>query len=349
VQPHDKYMQRCIELASLGMGSVSPNPMVGAVIVCDGRIIGEGYHQKYGAPHAEVNAVNAVLSEYPDAHDRLKRSTIYVSLEPCVHFGKTPPCTDLIIREEIPHVVVGCRDPFSQVNGKGIEKLREAGIKITLGIMEKECLEINRRFFTRVQEQRPYIILKWAQTTDHYFAPLAGQRWITSDEARKLVHKWRSEEDAVLVGKRTALQDNPQLNIREWTGRDPVRVVVDRNLDLPDTLNIFDQTQSTIVFNARKTKTEGMIKYLEVENFDHYLPQMMAYQLYIMDIQSMIVEGGAKTLELFIRAGLWDEARIFTGPQRWGEGIPAPVLETKPSRFLEVGEDRLEIHYNNNK
>lgn len=341
-------MQRCIELALLGMGSVSPNPLVGAVIVCEGRIIGEGYHQRYGAAHAEVNAVNDALRKHPDAPELLKRSTIYVSLEPCVHFGKTPPCTDLIIREGIPEVVVGCRDPFAQVNGKGIDKLREAGVRVTTGILEKECLAVNRRFFTRVQQQRPYIILKWAQTSDHYFAPLNGSKWITSDIARKLVHKWRSEEDAVLVGKRTALTDDPQLNVREWKGRNPVRVVIDRNLDLPPELRVFDGSQPTIVFNSVKTETRDHIKYLELEDFDRYLPQLIAYQLYLMDIQSLIVEGGARTLELFIRAGLWDEARVLTGSPVWGEGIPAPALAINPAESVPVGPDRLEIFYNRN-
>ncbi len=339
-------MQRCIELARLGMGSVSPNPLVGSVIVCDGKIIGEGYHRRYGEAHAEVNAVNDVLRQHPDAHQLLKRSAMYVSLEPCVHFGKTPPCADLIIRQGIPHVVVGCRDPFAQVDGKGIEKLREAGIRVTTGILEEECLAVNRRFFTRVQKQRPYIILKWAQTSDHYFAPETGQRWITSDAARKLVHKWRSEEDAVLVGKRTALTDNPRLNVRDWQGRNPVRMVIDRNLELPHDLNLFDQTQPTIVFNAVKTGAEGNVKYLELEDFDHYLPQLIAYQLYIMDVQSIIVEGGAQTLSLFLRAGLWDEARVFTGPASWGEGIPAPAPGILPERTMYLADDRLDIYFN---
>ncbi|HEY0895140.1 MAG TPA: bifunctional diaminohydroxyphosphoribosylaminopyrimidine deaminase/5-amino-6-(5-phosphoribosylamino)uracil reductase RibD [Sphingobacteriaceae bacterium] len=346
MQAHDKYMHRCIELARLGLGSVSPNPLVGSVIVCDGMIIGEGYHQRYGEAHAEVNAVKDVLRQHPDARELLKRSTMYVSLEPCVHFGKTPPCADLIIRQEIPHVVVGCRDPFAQVNGKGIEKLREAGIRVTTGILEQECLAVNRRFFTRVQKQRPYIILKWAQTSDHYFAPAAGQRWITSDPARKLVHKWRSEEDAVLVGKNTVLTDNPRLNVRDWQGRNPVRIVIDRNLELPHDLNVFDHSQPTIVFNALKTAMDGNIKFLELEDFDHYLPQLIAYQLYIMDVQSIIVEGGAQTLGLFIRAGLWDEARVFTGPVSWGEGIPAPALGIMPEKTISVADDRLEIYYN---
>ncbi|HEY0900299.1 MAG TPA: bifunctional diaminohydroxyphosphoribosylaminopyrimidine deaminase/5-amino-6-(5-phosphoribosylamino)uracil reductase RibD [Sphingobacteriaceae bacterium] len=340
-------MQRCIELAQRGMGSVSPNPMVGAVIVCDGMIVGEGYHQKYGTAHAEVNAINSVLNQFPDAHELFRRSTIYVSLEPCAHFGKTPPCADLIIRMEIPHVVIGCRDPFSQVNGKGIEKLQNAGIRVTVGILENECLELNKRFFTRVQKQRPYIILKWAQTQDHFFAPaIAGQKWITSTESKKLVHKWRSEENAVLSGKNTALIDDPQLNVREWEGRNPIRIIIDRKLELPPNLHVFDQSQTTIVFNEIKTATEGKIKFLEVEDFDHYLVQLIAYQLYIMDVQSVIVEGGTKILSLFLQAGLWDEARVFTGPQTWGEGLQSPVISGSPAEEIEIGPDRLAIFYN---
>lgn len=349
MQSHDKYIQRCLELARLGIGSVSPNPMVGSVVVCDGIILGEGHHQKYGGAHAEVNAINAVLNSFPNAHDLLKKSTIYVSLEPCAHFGKTPPCADLIIREEIPHVVVGCRDPFDQVNGKGIERLRNAGVKVTTGVMERECLELNKRFFTRVQKQRPYIILKWAQTADQYFAPADGtQKWLTSPPAKKLVHKWRSEEDAVLVGKNTALADNPQLNVREWAGRNPLRIVIDRYLDLPSDLHLFDQSQPTIIFNGKKTAIDGKIKFLELEDFDHYLPQLMAYQLFIMDVQSLIVEGGAKILKLFLKAGLWDEARVFTSEETWGTGLPAPTIDYPPAQTSMVGADRLQIFHNTN-
>ncbi|MEJ7693419.1 bifunctional diaminohydroxyphosphoribosylaminopyrimidine deaminase/5-amino-6-(5-phosphoribosylamino)uracil reductase RibD, partial [Daejeonella sp.] len=296
-------MRRCIELATLGMGSVSPNPMVGAVIVCDDQIIGEGYHMKFGEAHAEVNAVKSVLDTNVDGHALLERSTIYVSLEPCSHFGKTPPCVDLIINNHIPKVVIGCRDPFAQVNGKGIEKLTEAGVEVIEGVLENECISLNRRFNTRVQKQRPYIILKWAQTNDGFFAPEDGtQKWITSSSAKQLVHRWRSEEDAVLIGKNTALADNPRLNVREWQGKSPIRIIVDRNLELPVSLNVFDQSQDTIIFNSLKTELDGRIKYLELENFDNLLPQLICYQLYLMDIQSIIVEGGVKMLDLFIAA-----------------------------------------------
>jgi diaminohydroxyphosphoribosylaminopyrimidine deaminase/5-amino-6-(5-phosphoribosylamino)uracil reductase len=254
VVEHEKYIRRCLELAGLGKASVSPNPMVGAVVVMDTVIIGEGYHQQYGGPHAEVNAINQVINTFSDYADLLDQSILYVSLEPCAHYGKTPPCADLIIKHKIPNVVVGCRDPFDAVNGKGIEKLRDAGINVEVGILEEECKWFNRRFFTRIQKRRPYIILKWAQTADRFFAPDNDtQHWITGEESRKLVHQWRSEEDAVLIGKNTALIDNPQLNVRYRQGKSPKRIVIDRRLELNNNLNIFDQSVDTLVFNEVKT------------------------------------------------------------------------------------------------
>ena len=342
-----KYLKRCIELALQGAGYVSPNPMVGSVIVYDNQIIGEGYHMKFGQAHAEVNAVNDVFAKHENAKELLRSSTIYVNLEPCSHFGKTPPCADLIISNEIPRVVVGCRDPFDQINGKGIEKLKNAGIEVIEDILTDECLKLNKRFFTRIQKQRPYIILKWAQTSDGFFAPAdKSQKWISSQNAKQLVHRWRTEEDAVLVGKNTALADNPRLNSREWPGRDPIRIVIDRRLDLPEDLHVFDQSQDTIIFNEQKTDLVDRIKYLELEDFDNLLPQLIAYQLYLMDIQSLIVEGGAETLNLFIKAGLWDEARVFTSPKNWNSGIPAPILSGKPGETQTVGPDVLNIWFN---
>ncbi|OCX53425.1 riboflavin biosynthesis protein RibD [Mucilaginibacter sp. PPCGB 2223] len=341
---HNKYMQRALELAKLGNGLVSPNPMVGAVVVCDDQIIGEGYHQKYGQAHAEVNAVNQVLSNFENAADLLKRSTIYVTLEPCAHSGKTPPCADLIIREQMPNVVVGCRDPFDQVNGKGIEKLLAAGINVTVGVLEAECIDLNRRFFTRVQKQRPYIILKWAQTSDGYFAPSDNsQFWITGESSRKLVHRWRSEEDSILIGKNTALIDDPQLNVRYSPGKSPKRVIIDRNLELPSHLNIFDQSVETFVFNTIKTDVDGNIKYIALEDFDNFVPQYILFQLYLQDIQSVIIEGGAKTLENFISAGLWDEARVFTGKKTLKSGIKAPDIKGHTVSVDLIGDDELRI------
>ncbi|MDB5115185.1 MAG: ribD 2 [Mucilaginibacter sp.] len=337
-------MQRCLDLAALGMGNVSPNPMVGAVIVHNDRIIGEGYHQKYGEAHAEVNAVNQVIARFDDAVDLLKQSTIYVSLEPCAHYGKTPPCADLIIKHRIPKVVVGCRDPFDQVDGKGIEKLKDAGIEVIVGVLEEECKWLNRRFFTRVQKHRPYIILKWAQTEDGFFAPDDHQQyWITGPESRKLVHQWRGEEDAVLVGTHTVAIDNPQLNVRYGNGKSPKRVVIDRKLTLDKGLNIFDQSVETLVFNEVKTDIDGKNKYIALEDFDRYVPQYILYQLYLQDIQSVVIEGGAYTLNTFIEAGLWDEARIFTGNTTLLKGIKAPQIKGIIATEFLSGTDRLQI------
>ncbi len=344
---HEKYMQRCLELARLGLGAVSPNPMVGAVVVCDGKIIGEGYHEKYGQAHAEVNAIQQVLDGFDNYEELLRRSAIYVSLEPCAHYGKTPPCADLIIKHQIPRVVVGCRDPFNQVNGKGIEKLRAAGVEVTCGVFEKQCQWLNRRFFTRVQKHRPYVILKWAQTADGFFAPDNGkQLWITGHESKKLVHQWRGEEDAILVGKNTALIDNPRLDVRYGEGKSPIRIVIDRRLELSSGLNLFDQSVETLVFNEIKTGVNGKIKYIALEDFDRYVPQYILYQLYLRDIQSVIIEGGAHTLNSFIDAGLWDEARIFTGKDTLTSGIEAPIITGNCISETLSGPDELRILVN---
>ncbi|ASU34878.1 bifunctional diaminohydroxyphosphoribosylaminopyrimidine deaminase/5-amino-6-(5-phosphoribosylamino)uracil reductase RibD [Mucilaginibacter xinganensis] len=344
---HEKYMQRCIELAELGAPAVSPNPMVGSVVVVNDQIIGEGYHQKYGGPHAEVNAINSVFEKFPDAAALLKKATIYVSLEPCAHYGKTPPCADLIIKHQIARVVVGCRDPFTQVDGKGIEKLKDAGIDVMVGVLEEECRWLNRRFFTRIQKQRPYIILKWAQTADAFFAPADNsQYWISGTEAKKLVHKWRSEEDAVLVGKNTAAIDNPQLNVRYFNGRSPKRVVIDRKLELNPNLNLFDQTVETLIFNEIKTDVDGKNKYIALEDFDRYVPQYILFQLYLQDIQSVIIEGGASTLNSFIEAGLWDECRVFTSEKELKTGIKAPLIYGKTVDGYAIGKDKLVIMIN---
>lgn len=341
-------MQRCIELARLGMGNASPNPVVGAVIVHQERIIGEGYHHIYGHAHAEVNAVNQVLEHVDDAETLLRKSVIYVSLEPCAHYGKTPPCADLIIKHQIPKVVVGCRDPFDEVNGKGIEKLRAAGIEVTSGVLEAECRWLNRRFFTRVQKKRPYIILKWAQTSDGFFAPDdKSQFWITGEESRRLVHQWRSQEDAVLVGKNTVLIDDPQLNVRLWPGKSPKRVVIDRRLDLSRQLHIYDQSVETLIFNEIKTDIDGKIKYIALEDFERFVPQYILFQLYLQDVQSVIIEGGAHTLNSFIAEDLWDEARVFTGTATLRQGIKAPYIAAVASEEHLSGTDRLNFFYNN--
>lgn len=345
---HEIYMQRAIELAELGKGHVSPNPMVGAVIVLDDKIIGEGWHTKYGEPHAEPHAIQDVLDNYPQPEELLRQSTMYVTLEPCAHFGKTPPCSDLIIHHQIPKVVIACRDPFDQVNGQGIAKLKAANVEVIEGVLEKEAAFMNRRFLTRVQQHRPYIILKWAQTANGYFAPKGQtQQWISGMPAKILSHRWRSEEDAVLIGTNTARIDNPQLNVRDWKGRNPKRVVIDKHLSLSNHLHLFDQQIETIVFNAEKTDWSDYLKYVALENFDLYLPQNILYQLHLMDIQSLIIEGGIKTLQLFIDAGLWDEARIFKAPTYWKDNIKAPELYNIPQEEQKIGKDILTTYFNN--
>jgi diaminohydroxyphosphoribosylaminopyrimidine deaminase/5-amino-6-(5-phosphoribosylamino)uracil reductase len=344
VYKHEIVLKRAIELAKLGLGTVSPNPMVGSVIIYQDKIIGEGYHEAYGKAHAEVNAINQVLNNFANADEILKQSTLYVTLEPCSHFGKTPPCADLIIKHQIPNVVIGCSDPFESVNGKGIEKLKSAGIKVTIGVLEKECLALNQRFFTRVNKQRPYIILKWAQTADHYFAPENGeQKWISNDAAKRLVHLWRTQEDCVLVGKNTAMADNPLLNVRLCKGRNPKRAVIDRNLELPKNLHLFDNSVQTFVFNQSKTDMEDKTIYIGIEDFDYFLPQYILFQLYLQDIQSVIIEGGAKTLQTFIDANLWDEARVFTSNQNWNKGLKTPTIKGDIIENIDLGDNQLNI------
>lgn len=344
---HEIYIRRCLELAELGIGNVSPNPMVGAVIVFEDKIIGEGYHRKYGEAHAEVNAVNQVNNKFINPAEILSKSTIYVSLEPCAHHGKTPPCADLIIKHRIPKVVIGCRDPFEQVNGKGIEKLRSGGVEVICGVLEDECKWLNRRFFTRVQKHRPYVILKWAETEDGFFAPTdERQLWITGLESRKLVHQWRGEEDAILVGTNTVAVDNPQLSVRYGGGRIPKRVVIDRKLKLNRSLNVFDQSVETLIFNESRMEIDGKNKYIALEDFDRFVPQYILYQLYLQDIQSVIIEGGAYTLNSFIENGLWDEARIFTGQTILKNGIKAPGISGVKDNEILSGTDRLKILYN---
>lgn len=347
MRSHQVFMQRCLDLAALGLGKVSPNPMVGAVIVHNAKIIGEGYHQQYGQAHAEVNAVNDALAKFDNAAELFRQSTIYVSLEPCAHYGKTPPCADLLIKHRFAKVVIGCRDPFDKVDGKGIEKLQAAGIETIVGVLEDECKRLNRRFFTRVEKQRPYVILKWAQTADGFFAPDDNRQfWITGPESRKLVHQWRGEEDAVLIGKNTAAIDNPQLNVRYGGGRSPKRVVIDRRLELKSDLNVFDQSIETLIFNEVKTDVDGKNKYIALEDFNRYVPQYILYQLYLQDIQSVIIEGGAHTLNAFIAAGVWDEARIFTGEATLTTGIKAPKINGIIAAEIPSGTDHLLILYN---
>jgi len=338
-------MHRCIELARLGAGNTRSNPMVGSVLVYNERIIGEGYHSRYGEAHAEVNCINSV-----SAADQqfITRSTIYVSLEPCAHFGKTPPCADLIIAKNIKHAVIGCRDPFEAVNGKGIDKLKAAGINVELGTLEKECRELNKRFFTFHTRHRPYIILKWAQTADHMIGNLTAERlMITNDFSNRMVHKWRREEMGIMVGTNTALADNPSLNTRLWPGNDPVRVIIDLKLRLPHTLKLFDGNTQTLVFNSLKTDEKHNIRFIQVDADTDPFKQILMH-LYDLQITSLLIEGGGKLLQSFIDEGCWDEARVFTNTRMFsGKGIAAPVLQ-KPglSHMEQLENDTLQYFYN---
>ena len=317
-------MQRCLNLAKLGTGYVAPNPMVGAVLVHNDRIIGEGYHQEYGKAHAEVNCINSVSeADIP----LIKESILYVSLEPCVHHGKTPPCADLIIKNKIPTVVVGCRDSYEEVNGRGIEKLKAAGVNVIVGILEKECLELNKRFFTFHIKHRPYIILKWAQSKNGKIANADYSKLsISNEQTNRLVHKWRSEEAAIMVGTNTALQDNPSLTTRLVPGNNPVRLVIDMELKLPATLNLFDGSVRTIVFNKIKHSEETVL-YYKIDEQKNVVKEILK-ALYQLRIQSVLIEGGTKLLQSFIDSSNWDEARIITNTELTIEnGIEAPVLK----------------------
>ncbi len=343
---HETYMLRCLQLAKKGIRSAYPNPMVGCVIVHKNTIIGEGYHKNYGEAHAEVNAINSVSNK-----SLLSESTMYVSLEPCVHFGKTPPCADLIVQHNIPHVVIGCIDTYAEVAGKGIKKLKKAGIKVTLGILEKECIAINKRFFTFHHKKRPYIILKWAQTLDRFIDIDRSQNkeidnWITCAASKTLVHKWRSEEHAIMVGTNTALNDNPSLTVREWKGKNPIRVVLDMSLRLPNHLNIFSKEAPTIVFNNIKNETVDNITYIKLETTKNLLQQFMD-KLFEQQITSIIIEGGVRLLQGVIDEGLWDEARVFIGNKTFEKGLKAPIINSSPIFSEMIDEDELTYFKNN--
>jgi diaminohydroxyphosphoribosylaminopyrimidine deaminase/5-amino-6-(5-phosphoribosylamino)uracil reductase len=333
-------MQRCLELAKNGLGNTYSNPMVGSVIVYDNKIIGEGWHQKAGEPHAEVKAINAVKDL-----SLLSKSTIYVSLEPCSHYGKTPPCSDLIIHHKIPNVVVGTIDPNEKVAGKGIEKLRQSGAKVTVGILEKQCLELNRRFFTFHNKKRPYIILKWAESADGFLSPQSKKVqkpvWITNAYSRQLVHKWRTEEQAIMVGTSTVLADNPQLNSRDWYGNNPIRIVLDRSGKISPDYEVKNGRQPTIFITEKEN-------FVSVENckhetiiFDNQLAEKISSLLFQKGIQSVMVEGGLQTLQTFIEANLWDEAQIFKGNALFHQGTKAPILLGETVKRTTILNDEL--------
>ncbi|WP_086478041.1 bifunctional diaminohydroxyphosphoribosylaminopyrimidine deaminase/5-amino-6-(5-phosphoribosylamino)uracil reductase RibD [Arenibacter amylolyticus] len=342
---HEKYILRCIQLAKNGLGTTFPNPMVGSVIVHNQKIIGEGYTSPYGGPHAEVNAINSVKDQ-----SLLGEATLYVSLEPCSHQGKTPPCANLIIKHKIPKVVIGVLDPHTKVAGKGVEKLKQAGCEVLIGVLEKECREHHKRFLTFHSKLRPYIILKWAQTRDGFIAPQEEKRsqnpepfWISNARSQQLVHQWRTEEQAIMAGTQTVIKDNPRLNLRHWKGIDPVRIVLDRELKIPSDFHVLDTSVKTIVITSKLPKNPKKGIYYEELDFNGNLAQQVCTLLHKHQILSVIIEGGAKTLQSFIDANLWDEARIFTGSSHFGTGLKSPSIQGRIVKSIPVLSDTLTI------
>ena len=332
------FMQRALDLAERGKGTVRPNPLVGCVLVHEGNIIGEGYHEQYGGPHAEVNAIASVTDP-----NLLTDATAYVSLEPCSHWGKTPPCANLLVEKGIKSVVVATLDPNPLVAGKGVKLLEQAGISVQVGLLEQEARWQNRRFFCQQEKHRPYLILKWAQTQDGFIArENFDSKWISGTQSRQLVHQWRAEEQAILVGKNTALHDNPRLNVRDWTGSDPIRVVLDSKLELPADLHLFDQQIPTLCYTTRKSEKLTNLEWVKLPQIS--LEALLA-DLHARQIQSVLIEGGSQTIHQFLAAGLWDEARVFTAPIEFERGIAAPQLTQTPAESHAIGEDQLDLYY----
>tara|TARA_A100000171_G_scaffold48974_1_gene57219 strand:+ start:1436 stop:2464 length:1029 start_codon:yes stop_codon:yes gene_type:complete len=338
-EQHLKWMQRALDLAEMGRGHVSPNPMVGCVIVHNDKIIGEGYHQKYGGPHAEVNAINSVT-----APNLLPESTCYVTLEPCAHFGKTPPCADLLVAKKVKRVVIASMDTNPLVGGKGVQKLKDAGVEVSTGVLEQQARNLNCRFFTMIEKKRPYILLKWAQTADGFIARNNfDSKWISSEQSRMMVHQWRAEEDAILVGTNTALHDNPKLDVRDWHGKSPLRLVIDKNLRLPTDFNLFDRSLPTIVYNLKKAEESENLNWVKIGEKD-FLQNMLA-DLHERKVQSVLVEGGSFLLNSLMALGLWDEARVFECPALFNEGIMAPSLKDAPAETIQLQADTLKIYH----
>lgn len=335
-------MQRAIELAPLGLGSVSPNPLVGCVIVKDGRIIGEGWHRIFGEAHAEVNALRSV----EDPAD-LAGATVYVTLEPCSHTGKTPPCADLLIEKKVAEVVLAVEDPNPLVNGKGVEKLRKSGMSVTVGVMAEEAAWMNRRFLTAIKKNRPFVLLKWAQTMDGFIAKENhDSKWISNSYSRKLAHKFRTEEDAILVGSNTVVYDDPQLTARDWVGRNPVRIILDPGDELDGKYNVLDGTVPTLVYTTSNEAKRPNLEHVKVPLHD-YLPEVLK-DLHSRKIQSVMVEGGAKTLQTFVDLNLWDEARVFYAPVTFGKGIAAPACGGEITGKEDIQGDILMTYRNTN-
>jgi len=330
-------MERCLQLASNGLGFTYPNPLVGSVVVHNNTIIGEGWHRKAGGPHAEVHAINAVADK-----SLLSESTIYVNLEPCSHHGRTPPCADLIIEYGIKKVVIGTKDPNPTVSGKGIAKLEEVGIEVIVGVLIEQCNWLNRRFFNTQNKKRPYVILKWAQSQDGFLSPEERSEkrpyWITSEPAQQWTHRLRAQEQAILVGTKTAIDDNPSLNTRHWEGKNPLRVVLDRNLSLSDELALFDRSTPTLVISEHTAVDTENLWHAHA-SFKENLPKKILEILYQKDIQSVIVEGGGQTLQSFIDAGLWDEAFVLQGPTEFHSGLAAPIIDGQELASYKLGPD----------
>lgn len=337
-------MQRCLDLAAKGLVDAMPNPSVGAVVVYKDTIIGEGFTSAYGGSHAEVNAIHSVLDK-----SLLSKSTLYVSLEPCNHFGKTPPCSDLIVNSKIPKVVIGCVDPFSEVAGKGIEKLKANGIDVIVGVLENECAASHKRFFTFHTKKRPFIILKWAESQDGFVSPNTKLElkpvWLTNVYSRQLVHKLRSEEMAILVGTQTVLADNPTLNTRDWFGKNPTRLYIDRENKILDNVHLKDGTISTICFTSNPKENKLNLDF-ELLDFTKNLPEQICEILYKRNIQSVIIEGGTFTLQQFINADLWDEAMVFKSQVLLNDGTQAPIFNKNPFKIKSISNDQLFLFKN---
>lgn len=342
---HENYIKRCIQLAQNGLGTTYPNPLVGSVIVHNNKIIGEGWHQKSGAPHAEVNAINSVKDK-----SLLSEATIYVSLEPCCHFGKTPPCTDLILHYNIPNIVIGTLDSNEKVAGRGVQKLKDTGKNVIVGVLEKECLALNKRFFTFHNKKRPYVILKWAETQDGFIAPetrnIKKPVWITNTYSRQIVHKWRSEEQGILVGTTTVLEDNPQLNVRDWSGNSPQKIVIDIQNKIPEIYHIRDKESEAFFITSEEIEAIDQQPIFENSIFDNQLPGLIMNILHKKNIQSVLIEGGFKTLQSFIDSNFWDEARVFKGKALFKKGTPAPILQGNLISQNQLIDDQLLIYEN---
>jgi diaminohydroxyphosphoribosylaminopyrimidine deaminase / 5-amino-6-(5-phosphoribosylamino)uracil reductase len=339
---HEIFMQRCVDLAYLGQGNVSPNPMVGCIIVKNGLVIGEGYHSEYGGKHAEIKAIESVIDQ-----KEIENSTVYISLEPCVHHGKTPPCVHGLINRKIKTAVIGSRDSNPIVGGKGIEYLKRSGIEVIENVLEEECRKLNKRFFTFHEKRRPYVILKWAQTSDGYLdknreTDEKGINWISSPESKVLVHKWRSEEQSILVGRNTILNDNPSLTVREISGKNPTRIVIDSQMQLSKDVNIFSNDAPTLVFNRIQNKKLDGVEWIKIQETS---TKYILEELYKRNIQSVLVEGGSRTLQYFIIDNVWDEARVIVGDIKFGDGIKAPIINKVPIRAHQFSDHDIIFYF----